>query len=205
MKRIYLLFFIMFLLAGCLNDSAAEQELDYDQTKKMVIDILHTDEGEKALQEIIAKDKMKQHLIMDSDVVKESITDTLGSKASVDMWKDLFEEPSFVESYQKSMADEQKKLFKSLMNDASFQKQMLNLLENPEMRKQTLTVLKGQQFREHLEDTIQETIEAPLFQAKVQELLLKAAEEKRQEEKDKEKENKDEEGNDGSNEEDNAS
>lgn len=192
MKRVCILsFFVIFVLTGCLNNGGAQQELDYDQTKKMVVDILQTDEGKKVLQEIITDDKMKQHLIIESDVVKESITEMLNSKASADMWKRLFEDPSFVESYQKSMGEEQKKLFKSLMHDAEFQKQMLELLQNPEITKQTLAVLKGQRFREHLEKTIKETLETPLFQSKIQKLLLEAADKKQKEEeesKDKEEE-----------------
>lgn len=192
MKRVCILsFFVIFVLTGCLNNGASQQELDYDQTKKMVVDILQTDEGKKVLQEIITDDKMKQHLIIESDVVKESITEMLNSKASADMWKRLFEDPSFVESYQKSMGEEQKKLFKSLMHDAEFQKQMLELLQNPEITKQTLAVLKGQRFREHLEKTIKETLETPLFQSKIQKLLLEAADKKQKEEeesKDKEEE-----------------
>ncbi len=142
----------------------------------MVVDILRTDEGKKALQEIISDDKMKQHLVMDSDVVKESITEALVSEKGAEMWQKLFEDPSFVESFNKSISEEQKKLFKNLMNDSEFQKQMLELMQNPEIANQNLTLLKSQQFRAHLEETIQQTIENPIYQAKIQEILLKAAE-----------------------------
>lgn len=151
----------------------------------MVVDILQTDEGKKVLREIIADDKMKQHLIMDSDTVQQSMTKILDTKESTTMWQRLFEDPEFVKAYQASMEDEQKELFKSLMYDATFQKQLLDVLQNPEMTNQTLTVLKSQQFRKHLEETIQETLDTPLFQSKIQHLLLEAAE-KTQEENEKE-------------------
>lgn len=167
--------------AGCSGNNAMK-EMDYDQTKKMVVDILQTDEGKKALQDVISEDKMKQHLVMESDVVKEAITQALVSKKGEEMWKKLFEDPKFVESFNKSISEEQKKMFKSLMNDAEFQKQMLELLQDPEMSKQTLTLLKSQQFRGHLEETIQQTLDNPLFQAKMEKLLLKAAEKKQQSE-----------------------
>src|SRR5690625_6421268 len=60
---------------------------------------------------------------------------------------------------------------------------MLELLKNPEIKEQTLDVVKSQQFRSHLEDTIQETIETPQFQAKMKDILLKAAEKKEDKEK----------------------
>ncbi len=174
---------VTIFLAGCGNNSAAKQDLDYDQTKKMVVDILQTEDGKKALQDIITDDKMKQHLIMETDVVKESVTQALVSEKGAEMWQKLFDDPTFVESFNQSMAEEQKKLFKSLMNDSEFQKQMLELLQDPEMSKQTLSVLKSQQFREHLEETIQQTLDTPTFQARMQDIILKAAEKKQQQEK----------------------
>jgi len=54
---------------------------------------------------------------------------------------------------------------------------MIELLQDPKMDEQMVTVLKSQDFRSHLEKTIQETLETPTFQAKIQEILLKAAEE----------------------------
>src|SRR5699024_1136023 len=119
---------------------------------------------------------------MESDVVKDSITEALVSEKGTKMWQNLFEDPTFVESFNKSMEEEQKKLFKSLMNDSEFQKQMLELLQNPEISNQTLSLMKSQQFREHLEKTIQQTLETPTFQAKMQELLLKAADKKQESE-----------------------
>lgn len=183
MTRFYLLPFviIIILFASCGNNQEAKRETEYDQTKNMVVDILQTDEGKKALQEIISDDKMKQHLVMDSEVVKESITEALVSEKGAEMWKKLFEDPSFVESFNKSISEEQKKLFKHLMNDSEFQKQMLELMQNPEIANQNLSLLKSQQFRAHLEETIQQTIENPLFQAKIQEILLKAAEKQQKE------------------------
>lgn len=167
----------MILMSACGGGSSPGKEAEYDTTKKMVVDILQTEDGKKALREIMTDEKMKQELVIESDVVKKSINETLTSEKGAEMWTKLFKDPKFVEGYVKSMSDEQKKLMKNLMNDADFQKQMLELLQNPEMTDQILQVLKSQQFRAHLEETIQQTLETPLFQAKIQEILLKAAEE----------------------------
>lgn len=178
MRRIYFLVWVwggVFLVAGCAN-GMAKQELDYEQTKQMIVDVLQTDEGKKALQDVISDEKMKQHLIMEADLVKTTLTETLASEKGREMWKKLFQDPTFVEGFNKSIAEEQKKMFKTLMHDAEFQKQMLELLQDPEMTKETLKALKSQQFRAHLEETIQQTLDSPLYQAKIQEILLKAAE-----------------------------
>jgi spore germination protein D len=181
------------MMSACGGGDSSAKDSEYDTTKKMVVDILQTDDGRKALAEIITDDKMKQELVINSDVVKQSINDALTSEKSAEMWTKLFKDPKFVESYVKSMSDEQKKLMKNLMNDAEYQKQMLELLQNPEITEQMLQVLKGQQFRAHLEKAIQQTIDTPLFQAKIQDILLKAADEES-----KNKSNEDGKGEEGS-------
>lgn len=182
-RSIYVLFFafLVLFLSGCNGGNAAPEEGDYDKTKKMVVDILQTEDGKKALQEMLADEKMKQELVIQSDVVKKSINETLVSDKGKEMWEMLFKDPKFVEGYAKSMEKEQEKLLKKMMNDADYQKQMLELLKDPKMTEQLLTVLKSQEFRAHLEETIQQTLETPVFQAKIQEILLKAAEKQAQE------------------------
>ncbi|MFS0675143.1 spore germination lipoprotein GerD [Ornithinibacillus sp. 179-J 7C1 HS] len=167
---------LLLLMSAC-GGEAAPKEADYDTTKKMIVDILQTEDGKKALGEILADEKMQQQLVIDSATVKQAIDETLTSKKGADMWKKLFEDPKFVETFYKSIEEDQKKLMKDLMKDSEYQKQMMDLLQNPEMTEQQIQTLKSQQFRAHLEETIQQTLESPLFQAKIQEILLKAAEE----------------------------
>jgi len=183
MVRFYVFAFVcvVTVISGCTNEST-KHDIDYEQTKKMVVDILQTDEGKKALREIMTDEKMKQHLIMESDAIKKAITEMLSSDQGSDMWKKLFEDPEFAKTFSESLAEEQKKLFKALMNDADFQKKMIELLQNPEITQQNLSLMKSQQFREHLEETIQQTLESPLFQAKMQDILLKAASKKEKKE-----------------------
>ncbi|WP_330949514.1 spore germination lipoprotein GerD [Virgibacillus sp. MG-45] len=167
---------IMTLLSACSGENPAAKEGEYDTTKKMVVDILQTEEGKKALAEIMADEKMKQELIMDAEVVKKSINEALTSEKGKEMWEKLFKDPKFVKDFAKSMEDSHKKLMKDLLKDPEYQKQMIDLMKNPEVEKQMLDVLKSQQFKAHLEESIQQTFDSPLFQAKIQEILLKAAE-----------------------------
>lgn len=187
------------LISGCNNGNASDKEGDYDATKKMVVDILQTEDGKKALREIMTDEKMKQELVLESDVVKKSINEALVSDKGKQMWSTLFQDVDFVKEYTKSMKEEHIKLMKSLMNDADYQKQMLELLRNPEMNEQMLNVVKSQQFREHLEETIQQTLETPLFQEKMQETLLKAAEKQGKQQQGKENQEQSDGGGDGGN------
>lgn len=61
------------------------------------------------------------------------------------------------------------------MHDSQFQEQMIEILKNPEVDKQMLSILTSQAFRAHLEKTIQETLQSPLFQEKINKALEEAA------------------------------
>lgn len=171
-----LLTVFIFFLIGCIEEEE-KKGTDYETTKKIVVDILQTEDGKKAIQEAISDEEMKQELVIQSDIVKESINQLLDSNEGVEMWTHLFEDPAFVEGFVKSTEESQKKMMNQLMVDAEFQEKMLDLLQNPEIMKQTLKVVKSQQFREHLDKIVQENLNSPLFLAKVEETLLKAAEE----------------------------
>lgn len=169
-------FFILFIsgaiLASCNNDQAS-QEPNYEMTKKMVIDILQTEDGKKTIQEMMSSDGMKEHLVIASDVVKTAINETLLSEEGAKMWQTLFKDPSFAKGFAESMSDPQKELIKQLMKDPEYQQSLMEILQNPELSEQTLTLLKSQQFRSHLQTLITETVESPLFQAMMAETLLK--------------------------------
>ncbi|WP_405098484.1 spore germination lipoprotein GerD [Oceanobacillus sp. FSL H7-0719] len=182
MKKLFSLLFLCFVLTACGGNNASQDDGDYEKTKKMVVDILQTEDGKKALTEILQDEKLKQELVIQSDEVKSAINEVLISDKGKEMWKNLFQDPSFVEGYTKSIKEEQIKLQKDLMSDAEYQKQMLELLQNPEVSTLILSLMKSQQFRAHLEETIQQTLETPLFKAKIQETLLKAAEEQQSKE-----------------------
>ncbi|GAA0434671.1 spore germination lipoprotein GerD [Lentibacillus halophilus] len=165
------------VISGCGGQNAAGEKADYDTTKKMVVDILQTEDGKKALKDILSDKKMKQKLVIDSEEVKKAIEDFLGSDKAKDMWKRLFEDPKFVKTYAKSMSKQHKKLMKELMNDSKFKQQMIDLMKDPQVSEEMLSVMKSQKFSKHLEEKIQKTFETPLFKSKISDILLKAAEE----------------------------
>ncbi|WP_203289340.1 spore germination lipoprotein GerD [Metabacillus sp. cB07] len=166
-----------FFLASCAPKDQPSGQLDYEETKKMVVDILKTDDGKKAIQEILKNDDMKQNLIMDQKIVSDTISKTLTSEKGQEFWKKTFEDPKFSESFAKSLQTEHEKVIKGLMKDPEYQKMLIGVLENPEMEKQTMKVLQSQEYRKHLQEVITETIESPLFKAKLEESLTKAAKE----------------------------
>jgi spore germination protein D len=144
----------------------------------MVVDILKTDDGKKAIQDVMSDDKLRQELIMDQAVVTETIQTTLTSEKGIDFWKKTFQDPKFAETIAKSMQKEQEQVLKNLMNDPEYRGKLIEVLKDPELAKEMSDLLKSNEYREHLKQVVSETIESPLYQTKIQELLLKAAEEK---------------------------
>lgn len=163
------------MLTGCGQSESGSSNMDYEQTKKMVVDILKTDDGKKAIQELMEDDKMKEKLVMDQTVVSETIEKTLTSDKGTEFWKKSFEDPKFAESIAKSMKKENEKLLKDLMKDPEYRGMMIEVLKDPELEKEMTTVLKSKEYREHLQTVVTETFESPLFKAKIQDILLKAA------------------------------
>src|SRR3954451_1085255 len=184
-KKISLLISLLalFLITGCVQQEARGNELEYEETKKMVVDILKSDDGKKAIQEIMSDEKLRQELVMDQAVVTDTIQTTLTSEKGAEFWKKNFEDPKFAESVAKSMQKENEQLLKNLMNDPEYREKMIEVLRDPEIQKDVTTVLKSNEYRDHLKQVVTETIESPLYQVKMQELLLKAAETKAAEEK----------------------
>lgn len=168
---------LIFLVTGCAGQSESSNQMDYEQTKKMVVDILKTDDGKKAIKELMADDKMKEHLVMDHAIVADTIEKTLTSEKGTDFWKKSFEDPKFAKSVAKSMQKENKQLLKELMKDPEYQGMMVDVLQDPELEKEVIKILKGKKYKEHLQKAITDTFESPLYKAKIQDILLKAAEE----------------------------
>lgn len=164
------------LLAACGSGSTSGEQADYDATKKMVVDILKTDDGKKAITEVLSNEEMQQNMALESEIVSQTVSETLVSEKGKEFWTKMFSDPKFVQGFSKVLQDHQKELMKGLMKDAEYQKLMIELYKNPEMMEQMVTVMQGQKYREYLETTINETLNSPVFQAKMSETLLKAAE-----------------------------
>jgi len=174
----------IFLAAGCGGKGLEAAQPDYDQTKKMMVDILKTDEGKKAIKEIMADKEIKQQLVMDQAAVNDTIQQTLVSEKGQDFWKKSLQDPKFAEAMAKSMKKQNEDLLKALMKDPEYQGMVMDILKDPVFQKDLAQALKSKEFREHLQQVMTETFESPLYKAKIEDILMKAAAETK-EQKDK--------------------
>src|SRR5690625_778100 len=109
MVRFYVFAFVcvVTVISGGTNEST-KHDIDYEQPKKIVVDILQTDEGKKAQRDTSTGEKIKQHLIMESDAIKKAITDMLSSDQGSAMSKKVFDDPEVAKAFSESLAEEQK-------------------------------------------------------------------------------------------------
>ncbi|AOT99755.1 spore germination protein GerD [Bacillus velezensis M27] len=166
--------FVVLSVTACApKDQAAD--MDYDQTKKMVVDILKTDDGKKAIKEILNDDAMNEALVIDQNAIKGTIEKTLTSKKGAEFWKTIFEDSKFAESFAKTLQPEHEKIIKKLMKDPDYQKSFMQIMQDPGMDKKYYELVKSQKFRSYLEDVITETLSSPLFKKQFEDELKKAA------------------------------
>jgi spore germination protein D len=162
-------------LSACAGATNSGQQMDYDQTKKMIVDILKTDEGKKAIKDIMTDSQLKQELIMDQAVVTDTIKNTLTSDKGTEFWKKSFSDPKFSEAVAKGMKTENEALLKKLMKDPDYQKMMLDVLKDPEYQKTMASLLKSNDYRKYLQSSILETVDSPLFKTKLEDAISKSA------------------------------
>lgn len=183
-----LIVIVAITLTACAAGEDKGSQPDYESTKKMMVDMLKTDDGKKAIQEVITDEEVKQELIMDQAFVKETIQQTLTSEKGKEFWQELMQEPEFAKSYAESIQKENEKVIKSLMKDPDYQQMMIEILQDPEMEKTVLDLMKSKEYRQQVMNIMSESFESPYFKAKINEILSKVASEQMEKESSEKKE-----------------
>lgn len=171
-KMLLMSCFLLLSVTACApKDQAAD--MDYDQTKKMVVDILKTDDGKKAIKELLNDDAMNEALVIDQDAIKGTIEKTLTSKKGEEFWKNIFEDTDFAQGFAKTLQTEHEKVIKKLMKDPDYQKMLMGVMQDPGMNKKYSELAKSQEFRSYLEEVINETLSSPLYKKQFEDEMKK--------------------------------
>lgn len=174
LNRLISLLFVLLLLASCSDVQGST--VSYDEVKKIMIDSIQTEEGKKAIRQLLEDPSIRDLIVLEHDEVETAIKDTLLSEKATEFWKKTFEDPKFKESIAKSMKDQQTDVMKDLIKNATFQEDLVTFFGQPDMQKQFETVLKSSTLRKQMEEVVMQTIEDPLLQTKWQELIRKSGE-----------------------------
>lgn len=180
---------------GGSTESSGSQ--GYKDTKSMVLDILKTDDGKKAIKEASKSGdesatgmlqaqsaqgggKIQQLSAQDAQQLQVVVKDVLTSDGSDKMIKAMMTDPKFAGDFAKALQKENKQLQKDLLKDPEYQKQMLDLMKNPDYEKMVMETMKGMQYRQHVMTIMQEALQSPLYRMELMNLLKKVMEEEAQ-------------------------
>lgn len=172
--RFFPLFLVVIFLTSCSDAPSAQPS--YEEVKKIVLDAIQTEDGKKAIRQLLEDPNFRELVVLEHNEVQTAINNALVSEDAQEFWKKTFEEPKFKEAMAKSLQEQQKEIMKQLMKDASFQEDLIAFFGQPEMKKELESILKGAELRKEMEKVVTETIESPLLQTKWQELIKKSGE-----------------------------
>ena len=181
-----------FLITGCaaMEDQGSSQP-DYNSSKKMMVDMLETEEGKQAIKKALEDEEIKGALMMEQDFVRDTITSTLTSDAGKEYWQSVMKDPEFAKSFAESIQQENEKIIKNLMKDPEYQGMMISILQDPEMEEEYLELMQSKAYRQQVMTVMTEAFESPYFIAKLNGIMSQVAEEqmkKKEEEKETEAE-----------------
>lgn len=189
MRKSFALFSVisamLFVLSGCGAESSggSNEQVSYKDLKTMVIDILKTEDAQKALQESSQQisgysgQTSKLLSVQDQEEVRLAVKDVLISPQYDKVIKKLMVDPRFAGEFAKSVNKQNKQIHKELIKDPSYQADLIKVLKNPEMDKMILEVLQSTQYRKEVMSLMQDAMHNPLFRLEVLDLMKKAVQE----------------------------
>ncbi|GAE32897.1 spore germination lipoprotein GerD [Alkalihalobacillus hemicellulosilyticus] len=174
---ILLICLLFTFLTSCAAADNANQPPDYESMKKMMVDMLKTDEGKQAIQELLADEEVRKELVLEDTFVRDTIQQTLTSEEGRTFWTEAVKDPEFAKTYSETMQTENEEMIKVLMKDPEYQSMLIDVLQDPEMEQALLELMKSKEYRQQVMTIISDAFESPYFVARINEILMGIAEE----------------------------
>jgi spore germination protein D len=188
--------FVMALTAcGSEQSSSSSGQGSYKEMKTMVIDILKSDEGKKAVEESLSNSSssgtsgmsMKMMPLQTTEEIKTAVKNTLTAPEYQKEIEKIMKDPKFAGDFAKAIQSQSKDLHLQLIKDPTYQKSVEEIMKSPEMMTMFLNLTKTPDYRKQSMKTIQESMQTPLFRMEVLNLLKKVVQEELEPKEKKEK------------------
>lgn len=171
-------------LSGCGMENQSSN-MDYKETKSMVIDILKTEEAQKAIEEANKSGEMDQEqskMIQmlqspQGQQIQLAVKQILTDPSYPGTLKQMMSDPKFAGEFAKVIQSEDKQLHKELLKDPEYQTQLIEALNTKEYKEIMFELLKSPDYKKQTMAVMQEAIENPLFRMELMELMKKVIEE----------------------------
>lgn len=188
--------FVMALTAcGSEQSSSSSGQGSYKETKTMVLDILKSDEGKKAVEESLSSSSssgtsgmsMKMMPLQTTEEIKLAVKNTLTAPEYQKEIEKIMTDPKFAGDFAKAIQSQSKELHLQLIKDPTYQKSVEEIMKSPEMMTMFLNLTKTPDYRKQSMKTMQESMQTPLFRMEVLNLLKKVVQEELEPKEKKEK------------------
>lgn len=171
---------ILLLLSGCAQEQQASSgQMDYKEMKSMVVDILKTEEAQKAIQSSQSGSMQMQSVNIQQaqEQIRLAVKDTLVSPDYQKEFEKIMKDPKFAAEFAKVINKDNKQLHKELIKDPAYQQAVGDVLKSPDLMKSYLDIMKTPEYRKQLMAIMKESMNTPLFKLQVMELLSKVVKE----------------------------
>lgn len=171
------------MLTGCGSEPSGGgggATLEYKDMKQMVIDILKTEDAQKALQEtsqLGAGGGMMAMSATQQEQVRLAVKEVLVSPGYEKVLDKLMTDPKFAGEFAKAVNEQNKQIHKDLLKDPTYQKDLVSVMKGSEMEKVILDAMDSDTYRTRVKSIMQETMQSPIVRLELLELLQKAVRE----------------------------
>lgn len=187
---------LVLALTACGGESSSSSsgQTSYKEAKTMVIDILKSDDGKKALQEALSSPtseatggsggttilSTKMLPLQTTEEIRVAVKDTITAPEYKKEFEKIMTDPKFAGDFAKAINSQSKQLHMQLIKDPSYQKSVTEIMKSPEMAKMFLDLTKTPDYRKQTMTIMQETMQNPLFRMEVLDLLKTVVQEELQ-------------------------
>lgn len=186
MKTTLFMISAIFFLSACTTGNVGggnTTQVNYKDMKSMVIDILKTEDAQKALQESASAQSgysaQSSSLVnvQDQEKIRMAVKDVISSPDYDQVIKSLMTDTRFAGEFAKAVNDMNKDIHEQLIKDPQYQAGLVSAFETEEMQKVILKVVKGNDYRKELMKVMQDSLQNPIFRLEMLELMKKAVSE----------------------------
>ncbi|MFC5468729.1 spore germination lipoprotein GerD [Cohnella suwonensis] len=179
LRLLVLLSVMSLLLASCGAESGGSSggQMSYKEVKSMVIDILGSEEAQKAMEKASTAQygestlQMKSLTPSDQAQVRLVVKDVLTSPDYSTVLEKIMKDPKFAGEFAKAVSKDNKQIHKDLMKDPMYQKELVDMFKSPEMLKIMTDSMKTTDVRKLIMSSVTESMENPLFKLEIMKLL----------------------------------
>lgn len=169
----------IFLLMSCGSEQQqAPQQQSYKDTKSIVLDVLKTEDAQKAIEEATKKSKNQTLSLLatgEGQQIQLAVRDLLTSQdQGVKMLEATMKDPKFAGDFAKAAQGSLKQIQKDLLKDPDYQKAMFEALNNTEFQQILLQTMKSTKYRQQMMDVVMDSLKSPLFKAELITMFEKA-------------------------------